>query len=53
MRFSEKGSGWGTFFFVLLGCVIAIFLIFAFLPQLLTFFDNVISIFSWKGNLAK
>ncbi len=53
MRFSEKGSGYGTFFFVLLGCAIAIFLIFAFLPQLLTFFDNVISIFSWKGNMAR
>ena len=53
MRFNEKGSGYGTFFFVLLGCVIAIFLIFAFLPQLVTFLDNVISIFSWRGNLAK
>ena len=53
MRFSEKGSGYGTFLFVILGSVIAIFLIFAFLPQLLTFFDNVISLFSWKGNLAK
>lgn len=53
MRFNEKGSGWGTFFFVLLGCVIAISLIFAFLPQLITLLDNVISLFSWKGNLAR
>lgn len=53
MRFNEKGSGYGTFFFVLLGCVIAILLIFAFLPQLVTFLDNVISIFSWRGNLAR
>lgn len=53
MRFNEKGSGYGTFLFVLLGCVIAIPLIFAFLPQLITFLDNVISIFSWKGNLAR
>ena len=53
MRFREKGSGYPTFFFVLLGCIICIFLIFAFLPQLLTFFDNVISIFSVKGNTAR
>ena len=53
MRFNEKGSGYGTFFFVLLGCVIAILLIFAFLPQLVTFLDNVISLFSWRGNLAR
>lgn len=53
MRFREKGSGYGTFFFVLLGCVIAVFLIFAFLPQLITFLDNVISLFSWRGNLAR
>jgi hypothetical protein len=53
MRFNKNGSGYGTFLFVLLGCGIAILLIFAFLPQLLTFFDNVISLFSWRGNLAR
>lgn len=52
MRFSEKGSGYGTFFFVLLGSTLCVILIFALLPQLLRFFDNVISIFSLKGNLA-
>ncbi len=53
MRFREKGSGYPTFFFVLLGCVLCVLLIFAFLPQLLTFFDHVVSLFSLKGNLAR
>ena len=53
MRFHEKGSGYLTFFFVLLGCVICICLIFALLPQLLRFFDNVISLFSVKGNTIR
>ena len=53
MRFRARGSGYLTFLFVLLGSVACIFLIFAFLPQLLIFFDNVVSIFSWKGNLAR
>ena len=53
MRFHSRGSGYPTFFFVLLGSIVCIFLIFALLPQLITFFDNVISVFSWKGNLAR
>lgn len=51
MRFNERGSGYLTFLFVVLGSVLCIFLIFAFLPQLITFFDNVISMFSLKGNM--
>lgn len=53
MRFRARGSGYPTFFFVLLVSILCIFLIFAILPQLITFFDNVVSIFSWKGNLAR
>ena len=53
MRFNARGSGWPTFFFVLLISVICIFLIFAFLPQILRFFDNTISIFSVEGNTVK
>ncbi len=50
MRYNEKGSGYPTFLFVLLGCFISILLTFAFLPQLVQFFDNVVSMFSVKGN---
>ncbi len=53
MRFHARGSGYPTFFFVLFGSIACIFLIFAFLPQLLIFLDNVVSIFSWKGNMAR
>lgn len=53
MRFNANGSGWPTFFFVLLVSVICIFLIFAFLPQILRFLDNTISIFSVAGNTVK
>lgn len=53
MRFNARGSGWPTFFFVLLISLICIFLIFAFLPQILRFLDNTISIFSVAGNTVK
>ena len=53
MRFNATGSGWPTFFFVLLISVICIFLIFAFLPQILRLLDNTISIFSVAGNTVK
>lgn len=53
MRFREKGSGYPTFFFVLLVSSLCVILIFALLPQLLIFFDNVVSLFSVKGNLAR
>lgn len=51
MRFRTNGSSYSTFFFVLLGCLVGILLVFALLPQLVRFFDNVISIFSLKGNM--
>ena len=50
MRFHARGSGWPTILFVLLVSVICIFVIFGFLPQILRFVDNTISIFSVKGN---
>ena len=53
MRFNARGSGWPTFFFVLLISVMCVFLIFAFLPQILRFLDNTISIFSVAGNTVK
>ena len=53
MRFNARGSGWPTFFFVLLISVICVFLIFTFLPQILRFLDNTISIFSVAGNTVK
>ena len=53
MRFQQKGSGYPTFLFVVLGCIICIALLFTFMPRLIRFFDTVVSIFSWKGNLAR
>ena len=53
MRFNARGSGWPTFFFVLLCSVIAIFIIFAALPHVIDFLDNTISIFSVEGNTLK
>ena len=53
MRFRAGGSGAPTLLFVLLISVICIFAIFGFLPQILRFFDNTISIFSVKGNTIK
>ena len=53
MRFNARGSGAVTLLFVLLISVICIFVIFGFLPQILRFVDNTISIFSVKGNTVK
>ena len=53
MRFRSSGSGYPTFFFVLLVSILCVILIFALLPHLLRFLDNVVSLFSWKGNLAR
>lgn len=53
MRFNARGSGWPTLLFVLLISVFCIVVIFAFLPQILRFLDNTISIFSVKGNTIK
>ena len=53
MRFNARGSGWPTFFFVVLLSIIAIFIIFAVLPHAIRFFDNTVSIFSVKGNTLK
>ena len=51
MRFRERGSGYLTFFFVAFVSLLCVILIFALLPQLIAFFDNVISLFSLKGNM--
>ena len=53
MRFNARGSGWPTLLFVLLISIFCIVVIFAFLPQILRFLDNTISIFSVKGNTIK
>ena len=53
MRFNARGSGAVTLLFVLLISVICIFVIFGFLPQILRFVDNTISIFSVKGNTVQ
>ena len=53
MRFNARGSGWPTFFFVVLCSVIAIFIIFAALPHIIDLLDNTISIFSVEGNTLK
>ena len=53
MRFNARGSGAVTLLFVLLISAICIFVIFGFLPQILRFVDNTISIFSVKGNTVK
>ena len=53
LRFRASGSGYPTFFFVVFVSLLCIILIFALLPQLLRFFDNVISVFSIKGNMAR
>lgn len=53
MRFNARGSGWPTLLFVLLISILCVIAIFAFLPQILRFLDNTISIFSVKGNTIK
>ena len=53
MRFHARGSGLPTLLFVLLVSTMCIFVIFAFLPQILRFVDNTISIFSVNGNTVQ
>ena len=53
LRFRAGGRGWPTFFFVLLISLICVVVIFAFLPQILRFIDNTVSIFSVAGNTVK
>ena len=53
MRFRKSGNGYPTLLFVAFVSVLCIFIIFALLPQLVRFLDNAISMFSWKGNMAK
>ena len=50
MRFNPNGSGYGTFFFVLLVSVMCIVIIYAILPHLLAFTDAAISDFTAEGN---
>ena len=50
MRFNANGSGYGTFFFVLLVAIMCIIIIYAILPHLLAFTDAAISDFTVKGN---
>ena len=50
MRFNPNGSGYGTFFFVLLIAIICVIMVYAFLPQILRLADTVLSNFTVKGN---
>ena len=50
MRFNPNGSGYGTFFFVLMVSLMCIVIIYALLPQILAFADAAISDFTVKGN---
>ena len=50
MRFGKTATAPHTILFVLLGIMICEIAVFAFLPELVRFFDNVVSIFSVKGN---
>ena len=53
MRFNARGSGWPTFFVVLVLSIACIFLIFAILPHALNYLDKTISIFSVEGNTVR
>ena len=50
MRFNDNGSGYGTFFFVLLIAVICVIMVYALLPQILQLVDTVLSDFTVQGN---
>ena len=50
MRFNANGSGYGTFFFVLLVSIMCIVIIYAVLPHLLAFADAAMSDFTVEGN---
>ena len=53
LRFRTRGSGWPTFFVVLVLSIACVFLIFAILPYALSYLDKTISIFSVAGNTVK
>ena len=53
MRFNPNGSGYITFFFVLLVSVMCIVIIYALLPHILAFADAAISDFTVEGNTLK
>ncbi len=50
MRFNANGSGYGTFFFVLLIASICVIIVYALLPQLLTLIDKSLNDFTVQGN---
>jgi hypothetical protein len=50
MRFNDNGSGYGTFFFVLLVACMCVIAVYAFLPQILNMLDSVLSGFTVEGN---
>lgn len=50
MRFNDNGSGYGTFFFVLLIAFICVIIVYALLPQILTLVDTVLADFTVQGN---
>ena len=50
MRFNDSGSGYGTFFFVLLIAIICVVIVYALLPDLMKLIDTVLADFTVKGN---
>ena len=50
MRYNQNGSGYGTFFFVMLIGFICVLIIYALLPGILSLTDGVLSGFTVKGN---
>ena len=50
MRFNAEGSGYGTFFFVLLISFICVIIIYSLLPQILLLVDKSLNEFTVQGN---
>ena len=50
MRFNANGSGYGTFFFVLLLASICVIIVYSLLPHILIVFDNTLNDFTVEGN---
>lgn len=50
MRFNANGSGYGTFFFVLLIASICVIIVYSLLPHLLTLVDKSLNDFTVRGN---
>ncbi len=50
MRYNQNGSGYGTFFFVMLIGFICVLIIYALLPEILRLTDVVLNDFTVKGN---